>query len=545
MTSVYVAWKARRRVALLLVVGCAVFAQEARAAVVFDNFDGGGGFHAEFNSVAAEVFIPDPFFPHTVRAAARFTVSGGPYTLDSITLPISVSKFGTSDNILRVRLTADASGAPGATLEILSENQGVWPNLANPFTTTTTLTSTSHPTLANGSSYWIVTEPTAIPAGIPLHVDYRWFLNTSGSSVSFRQQQENSASLPADPWPGSATTDNVAFRVEGTPSPPPPLVFDWVTIGNPGNACDTQTQGCFGAIAYSYQIGKYEVTNAQYAAFLNAVADEDTHGLYNSEMGFDQITRTGISGSFTYATVPGNENKPITSFSFYDALRFANWLHNGQPTGAQGPATTEDGAYTFPTVARNAGAKFALPTENEWYKAAYYNAATAAYFDYPAGSDIQTTCSAPTATPNHANCSTGGAIQNVGSYTGSPSPYGTFDQGGNVWEWNETSIGMARGVRGGNCCNPNSTPLFLAASFQTSNNPSAEENQVGFRVVPEPGAVLQLGSGVAALLALARLRASRPARGRRARELGAGRARATSRRRSRSEKIPQYRFGVL
>ncbi len=38
---------------------------------------------------------------------------------------------------------------------------------------------------------------------------------------------------------------------------------------------------------------------------------------------------------------------PVNFVSFWDGLRFANWLHNGQPTGAQGNSTTEDGAYTL------------------------------------------------------------------------------------------------------------------------------------------------------------------------------------------------------
>jgi formylglycine-generating enzyme required for sulfatase activity len=157
------------------------------------------------------------------------------------------------------------------------------------------------------------------------------------------------------------------------------VTMDWVTVGDPGNACDTQSQGCFGSVGYTYLISKYETTNAQYAEFLNAVAATDTNGLYHTRMGVADpdsggITRSGSSGSYTYSTIVGREDMPVNWVSFYDNLRFANWLHNGQPTGAQDSTTTEDGAYTFSSAtsvgARNAGATIFLPSEDEWYKAA-------------------------------------------------------------------------------------------------------------------------------------------------------------------------------
>jgi sulfatase modifying factor 1 len=81
--------------------------------------------------------------------------------------------------------------------------------------------------------------------------------------------------------------------------------------------------------------------------------------------------------------------------SFWDAARFANWRHNGQPTGAQGPGTTENGAYhdvgNQTLFGCNAGAKFFIPTEDEWYKAAYHNKSAglaADYFNYPTGSNV-------------------------------------------------------------------------------------------------------------------------------------------------------------
>ena len=91
-----------------------------------------------------------------------------------------------------------------------------------------------------------------------------------------------------------------------------------------------------------------------------------------------------------------------------------------------------------------------LTSEDEWYKAAYYDALSASYFDFPAGSDTQTTCALLGATPNTANCDyVVGDFTDGGSYSGSASPYGTFDQGGNILEWNETINGLERGGRAG------------------------------------------------------------------------------------------------
>jgi len=292
----------------------------------------------------------------------------------------------------------------------------------------------------------------------------------------------------------SGSSDEVAAAV----------AMDWVTVGDPGNACDPQEQGCFGAVAESYQIGKYEVTNAQYAEFLNAVASSDANALYVANMGdplsyrHGGITRSGSSGSYTYSTISGRENMPVNNVDFYDTLRFANWLHNGQPTGAQDNSTTEDGAYTITaqgiadnSITRNVGATVFLPSEDEWYKAAYYDPVAMTYYDYPAGSDTQTTCTVPGAATNAGNCDDVVAdLTDVGSYTGSPSPNGTFDQGGNIFEWNENNyfdlqVTVKRGFRGGIFYNH---PEWNAAAARFEYWADRHDYWLGFRVasLPEP-----------------------------------------------------------
>ena len=272
--------------------------------------------------------------------------------------------------------------------------------------------------------------------------------------------------------------------------------FDWALVGDPGNACDPQSAGCFGAVAERYRISKREVTNAQYAEFLNAVAVSDTNGLYNTSMGsgLGGITRSGGSGAFVYTTIAGRADMPVSYVSFYDAARFANWLHNGQPTGPQNVATTEDGAYTLSpggissnSIVRNPGALVFVPSEDEWYKAAYYSPSTRVYFDYPARSDDQTTCAAAGAVANTANCNDAVTdFTDVASYTRSGSPVGTFDQGGNVSEWNERRSSVLRGRRGGHLGN---APGFLAAATRGQIFYGSEVEDVGFRVasvVPPP-----------------------------------------------------------
>lgn len=287
------------------------------------------------------------------------------------------------------------------------------------------------------------------------------------------------------------------------------VAIDWSTVGHPGNACDLQSQGCFGSVAYVYLIGTYEVTNSQYAEFLNAVADTDINSLYSApDPEFGGITRTGSSGSYIYGTISGWDDVPVVNVSFYSALRFANWLHNGQPTGPQDGTTTEDGAYTITvqgigdnSIVRNPGALFALTSESEWYKAAYYAGASTNYFDYPAGTDTQTTCASPTAAPNHANCDEL-ELADAGSYAGSASPYGTFDQGGNVFEWNEAVVnGSNRGVRGGDIFHNESR---LVASNRGGADPVVEWVNIGIRVVPET--TFGLPAGISLLALGARLR---------------------------------------
>ena len=299
------------------------------------------------------------------------------------------------------------------------------------------------------------------------------------------------------------------------------VTIDWVTVGDPGNAADTTG---YGAVATSFQIMKFEWTNAQYVDFLNAVDPNGTNpnSVYNTTMGSD--FRGGISFSSgnaagsKYAAKTNMGDKPVNYVSWWDAARVANWLQNGQGSGS-----TETGAYTLnnaisgaaPVV--NSGASYFLPTEDQWYKAAYYKGSgtNAGYWDYATQSDT-----APTAvtadssgigsagsTGNFANYNRGadwngqdGNVTTVGT-NGGPSAYGAFDMSGNIYEWNDLTgaAGSSRGLRGGYW---SADTLSLSSSSRSTNVPTWENFNNGFRLaspvpVPEPSTWVMGLAGIA------------------------------------------------
>lgn len=339
--------------------------------------------------------------------------------------------------------------------------------------------------------------------------------------------------------------------VLAVPAVADPITYEMVAVGNPGNAGDTRPgANTFGkgSVAYPYQIGKYDVTIGQYAAFLNAVAATDTYSLYNSSMGSDGhiagIQKHGSLGSYTYSVItpsgttpPGASspgNRPITYVSWWSAARFSNWIANGQPTGAQSSTTTENGAYnlanwTSGTVpARNlmnpntgAPPTFFIPSENEWYKAAYYSpnyggVGNPGYYAFATQSDA-VPGNLIGGAANQANYLTGAGysvtqsltyddnqnyLTDVGAFTNSASFYGTFDQSGNVFQWNDLDglPGTTRGLRGGVW--QYNDPVNISSSYNYLNDPSGEYGTTGFRLaspaaVPEPSMYAMALAGLA------------------------------------------------
>ena len=332
--------------------------------------------------------------------------------------------------------------------------------------------------------------------------------------------------------------------------------IETVHVGNPGNAGEGSGSGqayglrICGAVGYKYNIGKYEVTAGQYRDFLNAVAKTDTYGLYNTEMWSNdrgcKIQRTGSPGNYSYSVAADRANRPVNYVGWGDAARFTNWLHNEQPTGAQDVFSTEDGAYdlsatqnyygpngetppyknddwvalnsTLMAVSRKSDWKWAITSEDEWYKAAYYDPdkpGGAGYYNYPTGSDTRPWAQTPPGTSmisGSANYWNEGYVDatywttECGAYNAMPSdsPCGTFDQGGNVWEWNEASMGVfgnARGIRGG-AFQSRYGDMFADDRIHGTSPAKDGHDYLGFRVseVPEPATLGMLALGGLAVL---------------------------------------------
>jgi len=296
-----------------------------------------------------------------------------------------------------------------------------------------------------------------------------------------------------------------------------PVTIDWVTVGDPNNPANWNG---YGSVADGYRIAKYEVTIQQYTDFLNAADPNgfNPYGIYDSYMGAESWNR-GISFSNAapsgqkYAPI-GTTNRPIVFVNWFNAARFANWMHNGEGSGS-----TETGAYTLngatsgTAPARNPDAKIYVPTANQWFKAAYYspvlNSGSGGYFYYATQSNT-----APGNvvgnSPNQANYYVGsypngtfavtqtGTYGNenlltaVGSFANSASYYGTFDQSGNAWEWNDGTgaAGVNRGLSGGGYSSND-----VSQNTMLSNVPASGDGympyRMGFRLaapvaVPEP-----------------------------------------------------------
>jgi sulfatase modifying factor 1 len=261
------------------------------------------------------------------------------------------------------------------------------------------------------------------------------------------------------------------------------ISMDFVTIGNPGNTADTGgTPGC-GAVSYGYRIGKYEVTNAQWNTF-TAAAGAPTG---NPSIAYD------IDSYYTGAQQP-------TNVSWYETLQFCNYLTSGDKSkGVYLFSGNNTNPGDFLGIDRDSatsayGTAYVIPTEDEWYKAAYFKPNGSGYSLYANGLDTIP------AADNGWNYSGGlySSPWDVGTSTMEQN--GTYDMMGNVWEWNENLFyGSDRGLCGGSFIYGD---VFLASSSRSIGGhlgrlPTDESYDVGFRVaeIPEPASVILISAG--------------------------------------------------
>jgi formylglycine-generating enzyme required for sulfatase activity len=283
--------------------------------------------------------------------------------------------------------------------------------------------------------------------------------------------------------------------------------MDFVTIGNPGNVADTTgSPNPAGSVAYTYNLGKYEVSRDQ----INKANSAGGLGITMYDM---SSTMQDMSSSYGGNGV----NRPATGVSWYEAAKYVNWLNTSTGNTAaykfDGSGNFQlwsagDAGYNANNMFRNSLAKYVIASSDEWYKGAYGNL-NGTWNDYPTGSN-----NLPTAVASGTDANTAVYLQD--SFTGPAdikdagglSPYGTMAQGGNVWEWMETAYDGSNNIageplelRGGSWFNDTS---LLDASYRNSLDPTNEGSPaIGFRVVsvPEPSSLslLVLGGAVVAL----------------------------------------------
>lgn len=289
--------------------------------------------------------------------------------------------------------------------------------------------------------------------------------------------------------------------------------FAWVTVGDPGNPGNPTLASRLGSVAQAFRIASTEVTNEQYVSFLNAVDRLGTNpnAIYSPSMASDQhgggiLFNAAAQAGAKYALRSNMAQKPVNYVSALDAMRFVNWLENGQ-----GAADVESGTYAISNGAsetRSATAHYFLPTQSEWYKAAYYDPTPGAgggdnYWLYPTRSDAAPLVATATSIgnianpgPNVVNFMNGavwngsmfGNVTTVGSAgPGSASYYGTLDQAGNVAEWTETVFAGRHAVHGGEF---RDSDLYFRSNGDFLVPLPTDENEIyGFRIaasVPEP-----------------------------------------------------------
>lgn len=268
------------------------------------------------------------------------------------------------------------------------------------------------------------------------------------------------------------------------------FTIDFVNIGYAGNAANFVDYGTtpdfgntnynapyqgYGSVNYSYGIGKYEVTIDQFSKANAASGGQIGNGnedIWNSQQPnpFNDPLNYGV-----YA--------PASAIYWHEAAKFVNWLSSGDAnTGVyQFSGNTLTGINR--SYRNGNDLAYVLPTDDEWYKAAFYKPIDdGTYSLYSSGLDSTPSTNGWNYNPNHAFK----PVWETGS--GTEEQNGTYDMMGNVWEWTETEVNGDYVVRGGSAYAPEE---YLDSTTYRPVHASEEWENIGFRVavIPEPSTI--------------------------------------------------------
>jgi len=278
------------------------------------------------------------------------------------------------------------------------------------------------------------------------------------------------------------------------------FTMEFVEIGNPGNAADTTgSPNPVGSVAYSYNIGKYEVSRDQ-------ITKANTQGNLNIDM-MDMVSWGGNGGN--------GVNRPATGLTWNEAAKFVNWLNTNQGFQAaykfDGSGnfqlwSSTDAGYNANNMFRNSLSKYVIASRDEWYKAAY-SSPDGTWYNFANGrnsSPGSVTSGTADNTAVYGGANTGSRFTADIDQAGGVSPWGTMAQDGNVWEWHETAsdgindtAGEARELRGGWAYDVG----LGGVNSQIAWQPTRDAVWSGLRVasVPEPSALSLIVVGLSGL----------------------------------------------
>lgn len=307
--------------------------------------------------------------------------------------------------------------------------------------------------------------------------------------------------------------------------PVPDGDFPWVTVGHPGNAAysgpdvNGQTAGR-GSVPYSFRISRLELTTAQWMEFANVMAAlGEPYRIGEGPVGGYERNFSGSGPRYVLRPFEGAAMRPVTGITWHNAARYCNWLQNGKPATLDSLVT---GAYDTTTfgppvngqrpdaLTRLPGARFFIPTLDEWLKAVHYDPDRygpdqGGYWMYPNGTDTPLTTGSvgeggQTNTGDPYTLSS--RSYELGAYSDVQTPWGLWDASGGASEWLEDASDGTRQRRlyDGTSYFSEDFQRVLDVSYQHSSDlPGAEGTAIGLRiasVVPVPATFLCLGGGV-------------------------------------------------